>query len=189
MRREIALALAILVAAEFAGHRTVLAEEGDDIEGIQARMLLRFRHLDDHVEAFAVVVDNAEADAIVVGARRDGEIGHRRFESAARMVVQQHLALLRNPGKGEHAIDGAAGDGTRAGEHTGIIHRGDEGNFVAASTADFATEHFTHSGREAVGQVFNSFFLAAGKSTLFRISRYPGECGCNDRSVGALPMA
>src|SRR5687767_2535126 len=36
--------------------------------------------------------------------------------------------------------------------------------------------------------VFNGFFLAAGNSTLLRISRYPGELLCSDKSVGGLPI-
>ena len=37
--------------------------------------------------------------------------------------------------------------------------------------------------------VLSGFFFAAGKSTLLRISRYPGEFGCNARSVDGLPTA
>jgi hypothetical protein len=37
--------------------------------------------------------------------------------------------------------------------------------------------------------VFSGFFFAAGNSTLFRISRYPGLLLCSDRSVGGLPIA
>ncbi len=35
--------------------------------------------------------------------------------------------------------------------------------------------------------VFLFFFLAAGKSTLFKINRYPGELGYKLKSVGSSP--
>ena len=35
--------------------------------------------------------------------------------------------------------------------------------------------------------VFNFFFFAAGNKILFRMSLYPGEFGCNDKSVFGSP--
>ena len=189
MGRQVALALAVLVTAEFARDRSVLAEKCDDVERIEARHRLRLGHLDHDEQAFAVVVHNAEADAIIVGARGDRQVRHRWFEAASRVVVQQHLAALCHAGQGEHAVDCAAGDRTRCSKHAGGVNGGHEGDFGATGRADFATNQFADGESEAVCQVFSSFFFAAGKRTLFRINRYPGEWGCSDRSVGALPMA
>src|SRR4029079_6435445 len=43
--------------------------------------------------------------------------------------------------------------------------------------------------RQGAAHVFSGFFFAAGKRTLLRISRYPGDVGCSARSVGAFPIA
>lgn len=41
---------------------------------------------------------------------------------------------------------------------------------------------------DSYGQVFLSFFLAAGNNTLFNINLYPGECLCKRRLVGGSPI-
>ena len=96
------------------------------------------------------------------------------------MVVQEHLAGPRDAGQCQDAIHRTARDGARRHDGTVTIQLGDEGDFAAVCGVDLLGEVGAYSGRNAFRrgrQVFSSFFFAAGKSTLFRISRYPGECG------------
>ncbi len=61
-----------------------------------------FRNLDDDVELRGVVVDDREADAVVVNPRRDLEVGNRRLETTRRVVVDQHLPALRESGERQY---------------------------------------------------------------------------------------
>ena len=71
VRGQVALALTILVAAQFAGDRTVLAEQRDDVERIERRDGRRLGDFDHHIQLFAAVVDDPESDAVVVRPRRN----------------------------------------------------------------------------------------------------------------------
>jgi hypothetical protein len=87
------------------------------------------------------------------------------------MVVQQHFALPGNAWQGEHLANGATRDGPGGGNDAVPVHFGDERDFTPACRRDFGGEEGANARGDAIGQVFSSFFLAAGKSTLLRISR------------------
>ena len=157
--------------------RPALAERLHDIERIDPQHRPVARDLDHDVELRRAVVDDPEADAAVVQAGRDIQIGDRRVEPPARMVVEQHLAPLRDAGQGQHHVHGAAGDRARAGDHAVAVHLRHERHFAPPGGRDLAGEVSPDAGGDplgltrAHGQVLSSFFFAAGNSTLFRISR------------------
>ncbi len=136
------------------------------------------RDLDHDVELRRAVVDDPEADTAVVQAGRHIQIRDRRVEPSARMVVEQHLAPLRDSGQRQHHVDGAAGDRARAATTTpsrSTCATNDTSRPPAAAISPAQVS--PHAGGDplgltrAHGQVLSSFFLAAGNSTLLRISR------------------
>jgi hypothetical protein len=79
---------------------------GEQIGGRGAVELRARRHLqrlDDDVDLRDLAVDEVGADAVVAECRRDAEVGIRRHQPAARMVVDHHLAGAR------HVHDGRNG--------------------------------------------------------------------------------
>jgi hypothetical protein len=60
--------------------------------------------------------DDPEADAFIVQPRGDVQIGARGLQKSAGMVVDQHFAALRDPGKREHGVDRPARHDARVGE-------------------------------------------------------------------------
>jgi hypothetical protein len=70
-RRHVALARTVLVTAMLAGDRSLGAEVVRDGLRIEPRLLVSARHLHHYIERARVVVDDAEADAVVVHPRRD----------------------------------------------------------------------------------------------------------------------
>ena len=75
--------------------RPALAQGVDHVERIDPGPRGRRGHLDHHVQLGGAVVDDAEADAAVVQAGGDVQVGRRGLQTAARMVVQHHLAPVR----------------------------------------------------------------------------------------------
>ena len=90
------------------------------------------------------------------------------------MVVKEHLAGLRDARQGQDTVDRAARDRARRHDEAVAIQLGNKGDFTSFSCGNLLGEVGDNAGRNAFRggrQVFNSFFFAAGKSTLFRISR------------------
>ena len=161
----------VLVLPEHRRHRTPLAQGVHHVEGVDAHGGLRARDLDDHVQLGHLVVDDAEADAAVVKPRRDVEVGAGGLEPAARMVVQQHLAALGGAGEREHGIHRAPGDGPGAGDHAVAVHLRHERDLPAPRRGDLRGEVGPDARGDPLAHVLSSFFFAAGKRTLLRISR------------------
>ncbi len=127
---------------------------------------------DDDVQRRDVVVDDPEADACVVQSRRDMEVGTRGLEKAARMIMEQHLALLRHAGQGEHRVDRAARHDARIRQCAVGIGTHDERHFTPERRGDLFLQQTARGRRQALdAHVLSSFFFAAGNSTLFRIRR------------------
>ena len=161
----------VLILAEHRRHGAVLAEGVYHVERVDAHGGLRVRNLDDHVQLGGLVVDDAEADAAVVQPRRDVEVGARGLQPAARMVVQQHLAALGGAGEREHRIHRAPGHGPGAGDHAVAVHLRHERDFPAPRRGDLRGEVGPDARGDPLAHVLSSFFFAAGKRTLLRISR------------------
>jgi hypothetical protein len=107
-----------------------------------------------------------------VQAAGDVQIGARRLEEAARMVVEQHLAPLGDAGKGEHGVDGAARHDARIRERTVGIGPHHERHLAPVGRGDLLLQQGARGRCQALdAHVLSSRFFAAGKSTLFRINR------------------
>ena len=170
--RHIALARPVLERAQHAGDGPVLGEQSGDVHGVEPRGRPRPRHLDHHVAGGDVVVHDREADAAVVQPGRDGEVGARRLEHAARVVVQQDLAALGNPRECEHRVHGAPRHDARLDDASVPVETAHERDFASLGGADFRAQQQLHGRRQPLdAHVFSSRFLAAGKSTLLRIRR------------------
>jgi hypothetical protein len=87
------------------------------------------------------------------------------------MVVEQHLAALGDAGERQHAVHRAPRDRAGAEQDARVIDGRDEGDLLATGRANFTPDRVPDRGREAIVQVFSSFFFAAGKRTLLRMSR------------------
>ena len=102
------------------------------------------------------------------------------------MVVEQHLPPVGASGESEDHVHRAPGHGPGPGDHAIAVHLGHEGHLAASRGGDLTREVGPDPGmrlrgapwdagraasRSAQAQVFSSFFFAAGKSTLLRISR------------------
>ncbi len=73
--RHVALRRAVLVACVERGDGAAAAEvSGHGVE-VERRVLHLARRLDHHVQPGRLVVDDGEADAVVVHPRGDGEVG------------------------------------------------------------------------------------------------------------------
>src|SRR5258708_1710511 len=111
------------------------------------------------------------------------------------MIMDEHLAPSGDAGEGEHRANPATRHHARRVDHPAIVEATDEADFLSAGESNRST----HTGRGSVrhprcrrchwhdgtyrldreesmsverpSQVFSGFFFAAGKSTLFRISR------------------
>jgi hypothetical protein len=104
--------------------------------------------------------------------RGDVQIGAGGLEKPAGMVVDQHLAALRDPGKGQHRVDRPARDHARVGQRAVGIGAHHERHLAPVRRHDLLLQQSARGGRQALdAQVFSSRFFAAGNSTLFRISR------------------
>ncbi len=172
--RHIALAGAILEgrAAQRAGDGACLREEIRDGDRVEARHAARPRALDHHIEGRHGIVDDAEPHATVVQARRDGEVGAGGIEHAAGVIVQQHIAALGDAGEGEHGVHRAARHDARLGDHPVRVGADDERHLAAVRGRDLCSKQLPHRRGEALrAHVLSSRFLAAGNSTLLRMSR------------------
>ncbi len=169
VRGHVALRRPVFELREGARHRPLGAEHVRRGDRIEEHVLGRLRDLDDHVELPGVVVDDAEPDAGVVQPHRHVQIGRRRLEHAARVVVQHHLAALRHPRQRQHGAHGAP----RHRPHGRDDPLGDlrhERDLPAAGRGDLGGEPCLRRGRER-RHVLSSRFLAAGNRTLLRIKR------------------
>ena len=107
-------------------------------------------------------------------------------------------------GKREREVEGerkrpGAGGGARPGErrtpdvgegsHDGSVVPGRAALKPGLAACAQGGEAQRAPARRGPPYVFFSFFSAAGKRTLFRMSRYPGECLWSARSVGGSPTA
>ena len=130
------------------------------------------------------------------------------------MIVQQYLAALSKTWQRQHTAYITTRNHTYRYDLSVGIKRACKTHFVAARKFDSRANgdcgfyikpgfakvcgtcrcigdacfgSWQNSGLDTA-QVFRGFFLAAGNNTLFKINRYPGEFGCNDKSVGAAPI-
>ncbi len=174
------------------GHRAARRQLLRDLDRVQGRRGAGPGHLHHHVERGRAVVHDPEAHPAVVQAHRDVEVRVRRLEPPAGVVVQHHLAARGDARQRHHRVHGAAR------HRLGADHRavggdvGDERHLAAAGRRDRLRDRRARRGGEPLvrrGHVLSSRFRAAGNSTLLRISRYPGEMGCSDRSVGGAPIS
>ena len=102
----------------------------------------------------------------------DMQIRSGGFEESAGMIVEQHLAALRDARQREHRVDRPARDDACIGERAVGIGADDEGDLAAAGRGNFLLQKNARRRRKALdAHVFSSRFFAAGKRTLFRISR------------------
>ena len=103
---------------------------------------------------------------------RDVEIGARRLEKGARVIVNQHFAALGHAGQREDRIDGAARDDPGVAERPVGIGTHHERHLAPVGGGDLFLQQSTCRRRQALdAHVLSSFFLAAGNNTLFRIRR------------------
>src|SRR5688572_12297308 len=102
------------------------------------------------------------------------------------MVVNDEGTGSRVACGGKDSTAVAASDDAGVGDDAIVTDIRDETDFVVARARDFSAGSRRCTRRETQLQrhVLSVFFFAAGKRTLLRISRYPGECGCMLRSVG-----
>lgn len=121
------------------GDRTSGAEVGVDVRRVQRRERIGARNLHDDVQRRRHVVDDREADAVVVNPRRDLEVGVRRLEESRRVVVDEHLAPLREPRQREHAANVPPRGDTRRLDHALLIDPAHEAHLATASQPDRRT--------------------------------------------------
>ena len=129
------------------------------------------RHLHHHVEIGRGVVQDAESHAGIVQPGGNVEIGAGGLEQSTGVVVEQDLAPAGAAGEGEHHVGGTPSQGPGAADHAIAVHLGHEADLPATRQRDLVREVGPDARGDALAQVFSSFFFAAGKSTLFRISR------------------
>ena len=172
VRGHVALAGAVLERAQRLCGRPARRQQAGDRHSIEARRRPRPRHLDHDVELGHLVVHDAEADAAVVQARRDGEVRARGLEHAAGVVVEEQLAALGNAREREHRVHGAAGGHARRHDRAVPVEPGDERHFTAVRPADLRAQQLANGRGEPLRtHVLSSRFLAAGNSTLLRTRR------------------
>jgi hypothetical protein len=180
MRSAISRWIAVLVTAKrilVRGDRPLRSEQRADLRGIEGHALPFARHFDHHIEARGLVVRDAEADPVAVDPRGDFEVRIRWFEASGRMVVHEHFASLREAGERQDAPHITSRDWPRARDDSVVVDLAGEAHLVPERERDRGAHRLRRvpsdaiSGGGAPGHVLSGFFLAAGKSTLFRISR------------------
>ena len=130
-----ALTLTVLVPGMLLRDRPIRTEIVRHRSWIEERMRVGARNLDDDVEPLRVVVDDAEANAVVVHPYRDVVVGARGLEQPRGMVVHEHLTAPRETGQGQHAFDVATRDGACRRDQPLVVERADEAHLVAAGHA------------------------------------------------------
>ena len=172
VRRHVTLGGPVLEAAEGARHRSTRGQKRRDVDRVDPRGRARPHALHDHVAVGHVVVDDPEPHAAVVQPGRHREIGAGRLEHAARVVVEQQLAAYGDAGQGEHGVHGAARHHPRLDDQAIGVGSRHERDLAPVRGGDFGAQQLAHRRRETLrAHVLSSRFLAAGKSTLLRISR------------------
>ncbi len=131
-----ALARTVLVARVLLRNCAAGAEVTVDAREVDRPMRAALRHFDDDVQLRRSVVDDGEPDAVVVQPRRDVEVGLRRVEVARRMIVDEHLALLGEPGQREDAANVAARHESHRLNDAVLVDRRDETHFTPAGQPD-----------------------------------------------------
>ena len=138
-------------------------------------------HINRHVDHFPRAVQGGAADFLVA-------IEERKIR---RTVEAEANAKIFKTSADADPFSG----GNMFGEVTGIIEAKlnkpeavflREGNQPGEIAPSIGKAKTALDGKNRV-QVLSSFFFAAGDRTLFRISLYPGECLCSERSVGGSP--
>jgi hypothetical protein len=192
--RHLALALAIFVRQVMAGNGASGREHRIHVVPFQRLARGRPRNLDDDIDARRFVVDDGEANPIVVQLRGDLEIRIRRLEESRRMVMDEQLALAREPRKREHLARIAACDDACRLHHAVVVDRADETHFASARKTNRRAHRSGRLLRHARSlaarrcplplarcpvaalcphpgsHVLSGFFFAAGKRTLLRMS-------------------
>ena len=148
---HVPLAPPVLVLSQLRRDRPPLPQRVHDVEGVDPQHRLFARHFHDDVKRCGAVVDDAETDTAVVQSRGNVEIGSRRVEPPARVVVQQHLAPLRHSREREHHVHGSARDCASGRDHAVPVHLGDERHFAAAGLGDFAGQVRADARGDALG--------------------------------------
>jgi hypothetical protein len=153
--------------------RSARREQLRDLLGVEWFELSQPRRRNYDVEGRRMIVDDAEAEPGRIQLRSDGEVGIGWRYVAARMVVDDQATRLCVPRRREHRAQMAARHHPRGRDPTVVIDASDEADLVAVHPRDLRAE--PHCGArlepELRRHVFNVFFFAAGKRTLFRISR------------------
>src|SRR5689334_11182651 len=101
------------------------------------------------------------------------------------MVVQEDATRCDATRCRNHRHLMAARDDMRCADYSTVIDLARKTHFVPTGFLDLCAHERSSIRRngELHTHVFSVFFFAAGNRTLFRMSRYPGECGCRLRSV------
>ncbi len=165
MRRHVALARPILVLPQLSRDRAALAEERDDIEGIDPRRGTLVRNLDHDVDVGARIVDDAEADPRVVQPRRHVQICAGRIEPSAGMVVQQHFPTRRGAGNGQYRVDRAPSNRPGGDDHAITVHLTEERHFAPSRRGDLAARNARTPGasRSITSSVLSSWLQETGR--------------------------
>jgi hypothetical protein len=185
--RHVALAGPVLERAEHLGHRTTLPQRVGLGHGVQRRVLRRLGYRHHDVQVLRCVVDDAEPDPGVVQLGRHVQIGGGRLEVTPGVVVQRHLTPRGDPRQGQHAVGGATGSDPDFGDAAVRVEGGDERDLPPPGFGDLRGQQRAGRGGN-LAHVLSSRFRAAGNRTLLRMSRYPGELGWSERSVGGSPI-
>ena len=172
VRRHVPLAGPVLEAAERARYGAARGEQTRHVDRVEACGGARARAFDHDVEVRDRIVHDPEPDAAVVQPRRHGEVRPRRLEHAARVVVHQHLAAPRDPGKRQHRVHRAARHHARLDDEPVRVGPHHERHLAPARRRDLRPQLLAHRRGEALGaHVLSSRFFAAGNSTLLRMRR------------------
>jgi hypothetical protein len=131
-----------------------------------------------------MVVDDGEADSLVVELGRNVEIRFGGCQVAGRMVVEQDGTGGKVSRRCEYSAVMTAGYHSRLNDTTLVIDKRGKTDFVAARAVNFGANQLRGRTRQLQNtgmtrshrlsprnQVLSVFFLAAGNNTLLSISR------------------
>ncbi len=168
---HVALAPPVLVLTQLACHGPVLAERLHHRKGIDSNHGAVAGNLHHDVNLGRGVVDDSETHPGIVQARGHVQVGRGGIEPAPRVIVQQHLPPGRGRRQRQHHVDGSACHGPGGGDYPVAVHLCQKGDLASTRRGNLSREAGANPRREPIGHVFSSFFLAAGKRTLLRMSR------------------
>ncbi len=168
------LAGAILVGGM--GRRQGTGRPQQRLQGIdiERRDHPRLRWLHHHVQALGLVVRDRRPEPFLEESSGNGQIGVRGRQLTRGVIVDHQAPLLCAPSDGQDSLGVATGDGPGLDDPAFGGHRSQETNLTTACLGDLARDDlrgFRTQTKRGLGQVFSVFFLAAGNSTLLRISR------------------